>query len=349
MLRTVRFRTEAAPSQDRRALRRADLAGGSRRLGRALLPGPLPPVLHAQEQWPDPARIYRRHYGADVLRSEIVDIHGTPLAPEIVDTIDIGSSPLDETFEDVVRRSACRTRSTSRGSDRRLAGAAGHGARLLHAADRPEARRHRAALVAVVPHLGVPDLRGPRRVRRGPARRRAGVAGRRRAARRARRSAASIGAAQSGAAPGRDALVEAIYRDLLGIDGGSLRRHFGVPDADFAGHIIGRRRVGREALGHGPRARRAADRPARACRCPTSLRPMPRRCAAQGLYLVVQGRAAAAPGRGQRRDTRHHPQLRRRGDLHAVRGPRSRSRSVMRRATSWHRWRDATSRPSPGR
>ena len=37
-----------------------------------------------------------------MLRSEIVDIHGTPLAPEIVDTINFGSSPLDETFEDVV-------------------------------------------------------------------------------------------------------------------------------------------------------------------------------------------------------------------------------------------------------
>jgi hypothetical protein len=247
LLRTVRFRTESAPSQDPE--RYVGLTWPAVRDGSSspYYPDHFRPFFTLRNDGLI-HKIYRRHHGAAVLRSEIVDIHGTPLAPEIVDTIDIGSSPLDETFEDVIAQclpdaqhfSWARLEvwqaqlATARDYSMQLTdlreGATGP---LWSRSFRTSAFRafaehvaHVEGLLADAQVLPVVDAMAVRQTLTG-----------------------LVGAARSGAAPGRDALVEAVYRDLLGIDGGSLRRHFGAPDADFAGHIIGRDDTGEKLWG----------------------------------------------------------------------------------------------------
>ncbi len=241
VLRTVRFRTEAAPSQD--VERYVGLTWPAARDGSAppAYPDEFRPfftlrndgILH---------KIYRRHYGAEMLRSEIVDVDGRPLAPELTGTVNFGSSPLDETFEDVAAQCLPEAQQLTwlRLDIWQAELATGRDYAMQLTDLRPEATgplwsrsfrtsafrtfaahvAHVEALLDAAQVLPVVD---------------AATAG--------ATLAALIGAARAGAAPGRDALVEAIYRGLLGVDGGSLRRQFGVTE-DFAGHVIGRDATG---------------------------------------------------------------------------------------------------------
>ncbi|HEX2125795.1 MAG TPA: hypothetical protein VHF45_04470 [Thermoleophilaceae bacterium] len=245
-LRTVRFRTEGVPSQDPE--RYVGLTYPAVRDGSAspYYPDHFRPFFTLRNNGLI-HKVYGRHYGAAVLRSEIVDIHGTPLAPEIVDTINIGSSPLDETFEDVVSQCLPDAQhlswvridvwqaqlSTGRDYSMQLTDLRpGATSPLWSRSFRtsafrtfPEHVEHAEVLLADAQVLPVVDATTVRQTLAG-----------------------LVGAVRSGAAPGRDALVEAIYRELLGIDGGSLRRHFGVA-ADFAGYVIGRDETGERLWG----------------------------------------------------------------------------------------------------
>jgi hypothetical protein len=246
-LRTIRFITEAAPTQD-----------SERYVG---LTWPAVRDGSASPHYPDHFRpfftlkndglihkVYGRHYNATVLRSEIVDIDGTPLAPEIVSTINIGSSPLDDTFEDVVSQCLPNAQQVSWARldlwQAQLATSEDYSMQLTdlrQAATAPLWSRsfRTSAFRTFAAHVDyVEALLEDAQVL--PSVNPTGIAP---------TLASLIGAAQSGSAPGRDALVEAIYRDLLGIDGGSLRRQFGTPDADFAGHIIGQDETGERLWG----------------------------------------------------------------------------------------------------
>jgi hypothetical protein len=237
-LKTVRFRTEASPTQDPE--RYVGLTWPAVRDGSASphYPDHFRPFLTLRNDGLL-RKIHTRHAGAEVLRSEIVDIHGVPLAPQIVDTINIGSSPLDDTFESVVSQClpdaqqlswarldiwqaqlATKSAYSLQLTDLRDGATSPHWGRSLRTSAFATFAAHTAYVEALVAEAGVLPVVD------------AGAA--------PEVLAAAIGAARAGSAPGRDGLVEALYRNLLGVDGGSLRRHFGAPGADFAGHIVGR-------------------------------------------------------------------------------------------------------------
>lgn len=247
VMRTVRFRTEAAPSQD--AERYVGLIYPAARDGSVApyYPDHFRPFFTLRSNGLI-QRIYHRHYGADVLRSEIVDIHGNPLTPEIIDTIEIGSSPLDESLEDVVvhclpdaqhfswakihvwqARLATGRDYAMQLTDLRPGATTPLWSRSFRTSAFPTFADHTAHVKALFDEAHVLPI-----VDSGTIRQTLG---------------GLVASAMAGTSPGRDALVEAIYRDVLGVDGGSLRRHFGVPDEDFAGHIIGRHESGEKLWG----------------------------------------------------------------------------------------------------
>lgn len=246
-MRSFRFRTEAAPSQD--PARYVGLTYPASRDGSVppYYPDHFSPFLSLKNSGLI-RRIFRRHYGTEKLRAEIVDINGDLLTPDLVDTVEIGSGPLDDALEDIAEHCMPDAQhftwlemnvwraQLDTGVDYSIQLAdlrEGATTPLWSRSFRTSGFRtfadhaaHVQALFADAYTLPPVDS--------------AGVA---------QALNRLITAAIDGTAPGRDALVETIYRELLGIDGGSLRAYFNLTGVDFAGHVVGRDAGGELAWG----------------------------------------------------------------------------------------------------
>lgn len=247
-LRSFRFRTETAPSQEPEryiGLTYPNVRDGS---GTPYYPDHFSPFLSLKNAGLL-RRIYQRHYGEEMLAADIFDIDGNAIDRNLVQTVRIGSSPLDEALNDVV--GTClpndaqsytwlelQTWQPQLATDRdyslqltdlrpgataplmvrsfrtsRFASFAEHSAHV-------ESLFAEAHVIPVLDPAGVPQA-----------------------------LSALCLAVMEGRAPGNDALVEAIYRTVLGIDGGSLRQHLGQPAGDLAGYLVGHDSSGGAAWG----------------------------------------------------------------------------------------------------
>jgi hypothetical protein len=99
LFRTVRFRTEAAPSQEIKKY--VGFTFPFERTG-PLYPSRLIPVLSLKSRGLI-RKIYEKHYGADVLRPKLVDFNGNAVEPVLTQPLEAGSTPFDEWLEQLAQ------------------------------------------------------------------------------------------------------------------------------------------------------------------------------------------------------------------------------------------------------
>lgn len=247
VMRSYRFRTEASPSQDPE--RYVGLSYPSSRDGTAppYYPDHFRPFYTLKNSGLL-RRIFARHYGPGKLGSGIVDIDGNALEPDLIETLQIGSGPLDDAFEDIARQCLPDAQQMSwqemniwqvqldtdqnysiqisdlrEGASRPLWSRSFRTSGFRSFAEHAD---HVSALFDDAHILSVVDSTTIGTLLRD-----------------------LVQGALNGSTPGSDALIDAIYRQALGIDGGSLRGHLGVSDADFAGYMIGRDITGEKVWG----------------------------------------------------------------------------------------------------
>ncbi|RIK35470.1 MAG: hypothetical protein DCC55_30220, partial [Chloroflexi bacterium] len=232
--RNFYFRTDALPSQD--VAKYVGLTFPATP-SQPVYPHQTVPFLGLKDQGLI-RRIYRKHHGADVLKPEVLDLDGNALPPAHTGTIVIASSPLDFVLEELGEHCLPEGKGFSRVEINvwtpELLPDSHYAVQLTDHSTEPAQTPYAASFrtsrhltfAAHVTHVqGLFDqaLHAPVLSHATAAQTLSSV----------------LGPVRDGLAPGFDYAVETIYRQLLGIDGGSLRTFFNVAAADQALYLVG--------------------------------------------------------------------------------------------------------------
>ena len=238
-IRTVRFRTEAAPSQSVAAYVAFTFPGPDMQ---PLYPDTVVPLISLKNRGLID-KIFEKHYGPGTLQTRVVDIDGNEIPKQLTTFLELGSAPTDEALEALA--AACLpnaqglTHLQLQVWQKELETNTPYALQLVNThpaedrieqnvsfvtsrfADLQEHVAHTAGLFAAAIHIPVLDHAGAEAT-----------------------LAAAVGGALSGALPTHDHLVERIYRELLGEDTGRLALRYGSAGTDFAAYLVGRDMLG---------------------------------------------------------------------------------------------------------
>jgi hypothetical protein len=241
--RTIRFRTEAEPSQRVRRY-----VGFTYPTGLVQLDEPIryPPPYYRDHLTPFLTlknqglirKIYQKHYGSDVLTPRLTDLDDQPIPPTATHNFTIASSPLDEAMEELVEHCLPQAQnftqlrvtlwetqleldsaySLQMHDEGHVPGRNGFSASFLTSryASFPDHVNHVNGLFADAPELPVLDNASAPTILSGV-----------------------IGAVINGTAPGYDDAVEAVYQQLLGLRYPRLAYQFDDAPDDVGVYLVG--------------------------------------------------------------------------------------------------------------
>lgn len=234
-IRTVRFRTEAAPSQSVNAYVGFTFPGPDME---PLYPDALSPLISLKYRGLI-QKIYEKHFGSDVLESKVIDINGEEIPKLLTGSLELGSAPTDEALEQLAQDCLPQAQGMSHLKvevwEKQLETDTPYSLQLVNSgpaepvieknvqfrtsrfehisthAGHIEDRFDSAVHIPVLDHSSAPTTLQN-----------------------------IVSAAMSGSIPSHDQLIETIYRQLLGEDTGRLALRYGSAGSDFAAYLISR-------------------------------------------------------------------------------------------------------------